>query len=81
MTLDIEAPERLRATSVAQLRERLGDELGVSDWCPVTQEQVAAFAEATGDHQHASSKRSTACPRTSHEELGPERRCTHDHCD
>ena len=28
-----------------------GEEVGVSDWSPVTQEKINTFAEATGDHQ------------------------------
>ncbi|HVR78252.1 MAG TPA: MaoC family dehydratase [Acidimicrobiia bacterium] len=33
------------------LRDRVGAELGVSDWIEVTQERVNAFADATDDHQ------------------------------
>jgi acyl dehydratase len=29
----------------------VGEHLGHSDWCTITQEQVDLFAEATGDHQ------------------------------
>jgi acyl dehydratase len=29
----------------------VGQDLGVSDWIQVTQEQINLFAEATGDHQ------------------------------
>jgi acyl dehydratase len=29
----------------------VGQELGVSDWLPVDQDRIDAFAEATGDHQ------------------------------
>ena len=36
---------------VRGLRDRLGTELGVSDWIPVRQEDVTAFAELTGDEQ------------------------------
>ena len=46
MTLEIEAPDRPVASSVAQLQEHQGGELGVSDWCVVTQEQVDAFIVA-----------------------------------
>ena len=28
-----------------------GEELGTSDWVTITQEQINAFADATGDHQ------------------------------
>jgi len=34
-----------------ELKSRVGEELGVSDWLEVTQEAVDAFADATGDHQ------------------------------
>jgi acyl dehydratase len=33
------------------LKSRVGEELGVSDWLEVTQEAIDAFADATGDHQ------------------------------
>jgi acyl dehydratase len=33
------------------LRARVGQELGVSDWHEVTQSQIDQFAEITGDHQ------------------------------
>jgi len=36
---------------IDEVKARVGQELGVSDWEEVTQEQVDAFAEATGDHQ------------------------------
>ena len=39
-------------TSVAALKELVGQELGVTDWLEITQERVNAFADATGDHQH-----------------------------
>src|SRR5437764_4486557 len=34
-----------------ELKSRVGDHLGYSDWHEVTQEQVNQFADATGDHQ------------------------------
>jgi acyl dehydratase len=34
-----------------ELKSKVGQELGVSDWIDVTQEGVDAFAETTGDHQ------------------------------
>jgi acyl dehydratase len=34
-----------------ELKSRVGDHLGYSEWHGVTQEQVNQFAEATGDHQ------------------------------
>lgn len=33
------------------LEEFIGREIGKSDWTEVTQKQIDAFAEATGDHQ------------------------------
>ncbi len=64
MTVEIEAPERLLIGSVAQLEERLGDELGTSGWWPVSQEQIDAFADVTGDHQwiHTDPIRAAAGP-------------------
>ncbi len=37
--------------SLAELASAVGEHLGYSDWHTVTQEQVNAFADATGDHQ------------------------------
>ena len=34
-----------------ELKSRVGDHMGYSDWHEVTQQQVNQFAEATGDHQ------------------------------
>ncbi len=36
---------------IAELKSKVGEHLGFSDWVEVTQEQVNLFAEATGDHQ------------------------------
>ena len=36
---------------VAHLKDFVGKPLGTTDWVTVTQEQIDAFAEATGDHQ------------------------------
>jgi acyl dehydratase len=41
----------VRPASVADLRALAGTELGPTDWVEVTQEQIDAFAEVTGDHQ------------------------------
>jgi len=38
--------------SVAELKELIGEELGVSEWVEIDQERVNAFADATGDHQY-----------------------------
>jgi len=37
--------------NAAELQDRVGTEIGVSDWLEVTQERVNAFADATDDHQ------------------------------
>ena len=34
-----------------QMKDRIGQELGVSDWVTVDQDMIDKFAEATGDHQ------------------------------
>jgi acyl dehydratase len=34
-----------------ELKAKVGEELGVSDWVDVTQEAINAFADATDDHQ------------------------------
>jgi acyl dehydratase len=36
---------------LSDLRPLVGQELGVSDWLPITQDRVRQFAEATGDWQ------------------------------
>ena len=40
-----------RIESIAQLREHLGQDVGVSDWLEVMQERINQFAEATEDRQ------------------------------
>lgn len=36
---------------IDDIKARVGQELGVSDWLEVTQEAIDGFAEVTGDHQ------------------------------
>ena len=50
--------------SLADLPALVGQEVAVSDWLTVTQEQVNLFAQATGDHQwiHVDVERATAGP-------------------
>lgn len=36
---------------VAEMKELVGQEVGVSDWVEVTQERIDQFAQATGDAQ------------------------------
>jgi acyl dehydratase len=46
------------------LRKTVGQHLGYSDWVEVTQDQVDAFADATGDHQwiHVNPERAAKGP-------------------
>jgi acyl dehydratase len=37
--------------SIDDVTDRVGQELGHSDWVEITQERVDTFADATGDHQ------------------------------
>ena len=37
--------------SIGSLKSFVGQKLGASDWTTVSQQQIQAFAEATGDHQ------------------------------
>ena len=41
----------LTITGPDELKSKIGEELGVSEWHEVTQERIDAFAEATEDHQ------------------------------
>jgi acyl dehydratase len=43
------APRRFE--SIVELQNYVGQELSVSDWLTVTQQQITLFADATGDHQ------------------------------
>ncbi|MGH8871955.1 MAG: MaoC family dehydratase [Acidimicrobiia bacterium] len=48
----------------ADLQDRIGTEIGVSDWIEITQDRVNAFADATDDHQwiHVDQERAKAGP-------------------
>ncbi len=50
--------------TLSDLTALVGQEVAVSDWISVTQEQVNLFAQATGDHQwiHVDVVRATAGP-------------------
>ena len=50
--------------SLDDLRAAAGTEIGVSEWHAVSQEQINAFADATGDHQwiHVDTERAAAGP-------------------
>ena len=51
-------------TSADELVAAAGQDLGTSDWHTVTQDQINAFADATGDHQwiHIDAQRAAAGP-------------------
>jgi acyl dehydratase len=50
--------------TLAELPALVGQEVAVSDWITVTQQQINQFAEATGDHQwiHVDEERARAGP-------------------
>jgi acyl dehydratase len=54
----------LTITGIDELKAKVGEELGVSDWHEVTQEAINAFADATGDHQwiHVDPERAAQTP-------------------
>ncbi|MGI9098877.1 MAG: MaoC family dehydratase [Solirubrobacteraceae bacterium] len=54
----------LTITGLEELRAKVGEELGVSDWHEVTQEAIDAFARVTGDDQwiHTDPERATQTP-------------------
>jgi acyl dehydratase len=51
-------------TTVDELKQHVGKETRVGDWHLVTQEEINAFAEATGDHQwiHVDPERAKSGP-------------------
>ncbi|MBI2772749.1 MAG: MaoC family dehydratase [Burkholderiales bacterium] len=50
--------------NLGELKSLVGQEVAVSDWITITQEQVNLFAQATGDHQwiHIDVERAKAGP-------------------
>lgn len=46
-----EATAKRVVSGVDELRELVGQEIGVTEWREVTQENINKFADATGDHQ------------------------------
>ena len=46
-----ENSERRKFETFEALKSEIGNELGISPWHTVDQEQINTFAEATGDHQ------------------------------
>ena len=54
----------LTLTGLDEVKQHVGEELGVSEWHEVTQERINAFADATGDHQwiHVDPERAKETP-------------------
>jgi acyl dehydratase len=54
----------LTLNGIDDIKARVGEELGVSDWHLVTQEDIDAFADVTGDHQwiHVDPERAKQTP-------------------
>ena len=50
--------------TIEEIRERVGSEIGVSDWIPIDQSRIDAFAEVTEDHQfiHVDPERAAKTP-------------------
>jgi acyl dehydratase len=50
--------------TIAEFKDLVGQEIGVSDWITVTQERIQLFADATNDHQwiHVDAERAKAGP-------------------
>ncbi len=49
---------------LAEITERIGREIGKSDWVQINQEKINQFAECTGDHQwiHVDEEKAAAGP-------------------
>jgi acyl dehydratase len=56
--------EQLTINGIDDLKTRIGQDLGTSDWLEVTQADIDAFADATGDHQwiHVDPERAKETP-------------------
>ena len=63
-TNHLDFPPMLTITGIDELKAKVGEELGVSDWHEVTQAEIDAFAEATGDDQwiHVDPERAAQSP-------------------
>lgn len=57
-----ETPTPIRPTTIQDLQDLVGSELGPTEWHDITQERINAFAELTGDHQwiHVDPERASA---------------------
>jgi acyl dehydratase len=56
--------QMLTLTGLDELKAKIGQEIGVSDWHDVTQESVNEFADVTGDHNwiHVDPERAKETP-------------------
>src|SRR5262249_46321225 len=56
------AKPEMQINDIGALRERIGEEIAVSDWLEVSQERINQFADVTGDHQwiHVDTARAAA---------------------
>ena len=63
----------LTINGIDELKGKVGEELGVSDWHDVTQDAINAFADATGDHQwiHVDPERAAETPVRRHDRARP----------
>ena len=52
----------IEISDVNTLRDRVGEEIAVGEWFPITQARIDQFADATGDHQwiHVDAARAAA---------------------
>ena len=50
--------------TIDQLKAKIGQEVGMSDWIPLSQDTIDAFADVTGDHQfiHIDPERAAKTP-------------------
>jgi acyl dehydratase len=50
--------------TIAELKDRVGEELGISEWLLIDQAMIDTFADATGDHQfiHVDPERARMTP-------------------
>ena len=57
-------PRMLTINGLDEMRPRVGEELGISDWHPVSQADIDRFAAVTGDDQwiHTDPQRATQTP-------------------
>ena len=62
--MKLEMNQEHRHVPLEDLRARVGEEIGVSDWLTIGQDRIDAFADLTGDHQfiHVDPERATETP-------------------